>query len=119
MVDEVKNPAEAINTDEVTNDRLLKLPSPKISASRTGIASTCMDQAILLNKMCRNKLKENPTNYDCCCMYQCKRYNTLLSFPWKANGMLTSRTTDRAGYCHMPCAQRHLKNGAINLVLFQ
>ena len=50
MVDEVPNPVVAINIDEAINDQLLKLPSPRVSVSRTGVTSTHMDQTILLKK---------------------------------------------------------------------
>ena len=43
MVDEVPNTDAPINVDEATNDQLLKLPSPRVSVSMTGITSTCMD----------------------------------------------------------------------------
>ena len=48
MVDELPNPDVPINIDKTTNDQLLKLPSPRVSISRTGDASTHMDQMILL-----------------------------------------------------------------------
>ena len=43
MADEVNNPAEAIDTDEVTNDGLLKLPSSKVSVFIIDAVSTCVD----------------------------------------------------------------------------
>ena len=43
MVDEAHIPVEAINLDDASCGRSLKLPSPKFSASRTGAASMCMD----------------------------------------------------------------------------
>ena len=43
MTDGVKIPVEAISIDQASCDRLLKLPSPKVSASRTGVESTFMD----------------------------------------------------------------------------
>ena len=47
MVDEEPNPDVPINTDEAINDQLLKLLSPRVSVSRIGIASMCMDQKTL------------------------------------------------------------------------
>ena len=60
MEDEEQIPVESINLDEVLCARLVKFPSPKVSTSRTGIAHACMDQMILLKKMDRKRLKENP-----------------------------------------------------------
>ena len=53
---------EAINLDEASCDKLVKFPSPKVSMSRTGIAPMHMDQMILLKKMYRKRLKENPAD---------------------------------------------------------
>ena len=50
MVDELPNHDVPINIDETTNDQLLKLPSPRVSVSRTGFASTHMDQINLLKR---------------------------------------------------------------------
>ena len=65
MVDEVPNHTVAINIEEAINYQLLKLP-PRVSVSRTGIASTCMDQMIHLKKMDRKRLQmimiATPTN---------------------------------------------------------
>ena len=47
MADEVQNHIEATNTNETLRDRLLKLPSPKVSVRRLGIASERVDQMIL------------------------------------------------------------------------
>ena len=66
-VDEISHeeqiPVEAINTDEFVCERLDKLPSPRQSVSRNGIASLLMDQTILLKKMDRKRLKETHVDY--------------------------------------------------------
>ena len=83
MVDEVRLPVEDINTDQASCDRLVKLPSPKVSVSRTGATSACIDQMILLKNMDCKRLKENPADDNVFVAHQCKHCNTLLSFPWK------------------------------------
>ena len=81
MEDEVQITVEAINLDEVLCARLLKFYSPEVHVSITVIASTCMDRIILLKKMGRKRLKENPTDDNDCYTHQCKHCNALLSFP--------------------------------------
>ena len=41
-VDRAQTPVASTNLDEVSCDKLLNLPSPKVSASRTGIKFACM-----------------------------------------------------------------------------
>ena len=89
--------------------RLVKFPSPKVSTSRTGIAHACMDQMILLKKMDRKRLKENPTDDNYFCTHQCKHWNALISFLWKVNGKILSRPTDGPGDYHAVHAERHLE----------
>ena len=43
MVDEAQAHVVAINLDEALRDKLVKLPSPKVSALRAGFKSTHMD----------------------------------------------------------------------------
>ena len=62
IADEAQTPVTSINLNEASCDELIKFPSTKVSASRTGIKSTHMDQMILLKKMDRNRLKEKPTD---------------------------------------------------------
>ena len=62
MVQEEQNPVEDINIDDFLCEILAKLPPPKCSVSRNGVASLCMDQIILLKKMDIKRLKENPAN---------------------------------------------------------
>ena len=57
MDDEAQIHVEAINLDEALCDRLITLSSPKVSASISCNASTCMYQMILLKKMDRKRLK--------------------------------------------------------------
>ena len=57
IVEEEQIPVEAINTDEFSCERLAKLPSPRQSVSRNGVASLRVDQIILLKKMDRKRLK--------------------------------------------------------------
>ena len=90
----MQTPVAAISLDEALCDKLIKLPSPKVSASRAGVKSIRMDQMILFKKMDRKRLKENPGNYNDCCTHQCKLCDTLLSFLWKVNGKIISRPTD-------------------------
>ena len=86
IVDEVQIPVASINLDEASCDKLIKLHSLEVSASRAGVKHVHMDQMILLKKMDRKRLKENPADDNDCCTQQCKHCNTLLSFPWKVNG---------------------------------
>ena len=81
MIDKVPNPDLPINVNEVMNDQLLKLPPPRVSVSRTGIASTCMDQMILLKKMDRKRLKENLIDDKVFQTHQCEHCDALISFP--------------------------------------
>ena len=55
------------------------------------------------------RIKENPTDDNDCYTQQCKHCNTLISFPWKANGMLMPRPIDGPGAYHAAHAQRHLE----------
>ena len=70
IVDEAHTPVESINLDEALCDKLIKFPSPKVSASREGVKSTHIDQMILLKKMDRKRLKENPADDNNCCTDQ-------------------------------------------------
>ena len=108
-VDEVPNPDVPINIDEAINDQLLKLPSPRVSISRTSVVSTHMDQMNLLKKMNRKRLKENSIDDKDLWTHQCKQCDALLSFPSKANGILMRVPTDGPGACHVAHAQRHLE----------
>ena len=58
MVDEIPNPGVPTNVDKVMNDQLLMLPSPRVSVSRLGVASMCMDQMDLLKKIDQKIQKE-------------------------------------------------------------
>ena len=62
LSNEIPNPDAPINVNEATNDQLLALPSPRVSVSRSCVASTCMDHMNRLKKTDRNRLKENPAD---------------------------------------------------------
>ena len=74
---------EAIPLDEFSMERLGKLPSPRNPKSRNGIASLCMDQMILLQKIDKKRLEENPTDYQDCNTRERKHCKELLTFLWK------------------------------------
>ena len=57
---------EAIPLDEITMKRLRKLPIPRSTKSRSGSESSCVDQMMLLQKMDKHRLKDNPTDDQDC-----------------------------------------------------
>ena len=68
-------------SDEVTLERLRKIPSPRVTKSRIGTKSLCMDQMILLEKNDIKRLKENQKGYQDCYAHQCVHFKKLLTFP--------------------------------------
>ena len=74
---------EAIPLDEFSMERLRKLPSPRNPKSRNGNESLCMDQMTLLQKMDKNRLKENHTGDQYCNAHECKHCKELLTYPCK------------------------------------
>ena len=99
---------EAISLDEVSMERLHKLPSPRATKSRIGAKSSHMDQMTLLEKMNKKRLKDNPTDDQDYYTHGCAHCKNFLTFPWKANGRLHSRTTTGSGSHHTVHVQRHL-----------
>ena len=71
-VDEIKIHVASTNSDEVLCDKLLNFPSHKVSASRTGIKSTFMEQMMLLKIMDPKRLKHESSNKSDCCNYEYK-----------------------------------------------
>ena len=108
MVDKAPNPDVPINTDEAMNDQLLTLPLPRVSVSRSGATSMCMDQMNLLKKIDRKRLKENSVDDKDFWTYQCKHCDASLAFHWKAGGILMLVPTDGPGAYHAAHAQRNL-----------
>ena len=86
-----------LNTNEVLCNKLLNLPSPKVTASRTGLKSLCMEHVTLLKKMDPKIFKENPENNVDCFTQECKHYKLLLSLPCKTKGKLKSKPGSGAG----------------------
>ena len=82
-VDEVQNPVASTNLDEASHDKLLNLPSPKVSTSRAGVKSACMEQMMLLMKIDPKRLKDEPVNKSDFCTHECKHYKKLMKFPSK------------------------------------
>ena len=70
IFDEAQTHVASINLNEAPCDKLINLPSPKFSASMTGVKSTCMEQMTLLKKMDPKRLKEKPTNNNDCCTHE-------------------------------------------------
>ena len=99
---------KAIPLDEVSMERLRELPLPRITKCRSGTKSSHMDQMVLLEKMDKKRLKDNPTEDQDCNTQECAHCKKLLTFPWKTKEKLCSRPTARSGSCHTACAQRHL-----------
>ena len=77
---------EAIPLDEVSMERLCKFPSPRITKSRIGTKSLCMDQMTLLEKIDKKRLKDNPTDDQDCYAHECAHCKTLLTSPGKRMG---------------------------------
>ena len=48
--DEVQTHVVPANIEKVLCNKFLNLPSPKVSLSRIGVESTCMEQTMLLKK---------------------------------------------------------------------
>ena len=88
IVDGVKTPVASINLNEALCDKLLNLPSPKVSASRTGVKSACIKQMMLLKKMDPKRLKDKPANDSDCCTHECEHCKKLMKLPCKVKGPL-------------------------------
>ena len=58
--EEEANVIEKNTLDEVTLKRLRKLPEPRVTKSRTGIKSTCMEQFMFLEKNDVKRPKDIP-----------------------------------------------------------
>ena len=87
-VDEAQNHVASTNADESLCDKLLNLPSPKVSVSRAGIKSMHMEQTMLLKKMDPKRLKDEPGNNNDCYTHECKHCKKLMKFAWKEKGEL-------------------------------
>ena len=90
-------------------DKLIKLSSPKVSASRIGITYMRIEQMILLKKMDSKRLKEKTPDNSDFWTHKYKHCKTMLSFPWKINGKLKSKHTDELGAYHAAHAAMHLE----------
>ena len=53
---------EAIPLDEITMKIFRKFPIPLSTKSRSGSESSCVDKMMLLQKMDKHRLKDNPTD---------------------------------------------------------
>ena len=66
LVEDVENEeqieVEVLPLDEVSMERLRKLPSPQNPKSRNGNESLCMHQMVLSQKIDKKRLKENHTD---------------------------------------------------------
>ena len=99
---------EAIPLDEFSMETLRKLPSPRSTKSRSDNKSLCMDQMTLLQKMDKNRLKENPIDDQDFNAHECEHCKKLLIFTWKTKEKLHSRPTNGLGSCHTAHVQRRL-----------
>ena len=59
-VEEASIPAELVNLNEVFSNKLLDSPPPKVSLSRAGVKSACMEQMVILGKIDPRRLNDNP-----------------------------------------------------------
>ena len=75
----MQTPIASINVDESLCNKLLNLPSHKVSASRTGIKFACMKQMMLLNKMDPKRLKKKRANKSNFCTHECEHCKKLMN----------------------------------------
>ena len=69
-----------------------------------------MEQMILLKKMDPKILEDEPENKSYCYTRECKYYNKLIKFAWKAKGELKSKLGSREGSYHAVHADRLIQN---------
>ena len=74
-------PSHVVALDEETRAKLVKLPKTKVSQTRIGIISTCMEQMVLLDQIDPRRLKLKLENKADCCTHSCKHCSTLLKTP--------------------------------------
>ena len=53
-------PTPVATLDEATRAKFVKLPNPKVTQTRTGMMSTCMEQMVLLDQIDPRRLKLKP-----------------------------------------------------------
>ena len=81
---EVETSLDPVATlDEVTQAKMVKLPKPKVSHTRTGVIATCVVQMELLDHVDPRRLKLKPENKADCHTHSCEYCSTLLKIPWK------------------------------------
>ena len=78
--EEEANVIEKNTLDEVTLKRLRKLPEPRVTKSRIGTKSMRMEQFMLLEKNCIERLKDSPQDDVDCCAHQCMHCDKCYSF---------------------------------------
>lgn len=66
-----------LTLDEETQDKMMKLPNPKVSHTRTGANTTFVAQ------MDPRRLKLKLENKDDCHTHSCEHCSTFLKIPWK------------------------------------
>ena len=83
---------ESINLDEVLCDKLIKFPSPKVSASRRGIKSMHMEQMVLLKKMDPKIFKDKPANKTDCYTHGWKHFKKTNDIPVESKMRIKIKT---------------------------
>ena len=79
--EEHANAIEKKMLDEVTLNRLRKLPEPRVAKSRSGTKSTCIEQFMLLEKNEVKRLKDSPQCDKDFNTHQCKYCKKCYAFP--------------------------------------
>ena len=109
-VEEVSIPAEQLNLNEQLCAKFLDLPPPKVSLSRAGVKSACMEQIVILGKIDPLRLNDNPKHNADCFTHECKHFRKSIAMSCKVKGSLTNKGLGGTGSYHVTNAIRHLES---------